>query len=92
MGILTAVFGGFENKFAHDHGLWIYIIILKFTDQKSSTPVINSIYELFLWKYTLIHVSVSLSLQIQIAPYIYVIRPLLFIYIFSLVLERSPEL
>lgn len=49
MGTSIEVFNGFQTKFAHDQG---YGNILRFTDQRSSPPVVNYIHKLLVYKYT----------------------------------------
>lgn len=50
MATSIEVFNGFQTKFAHDQ---CYGNILRFTDQRSSPPVVNYIHKLLVYKYTL---------------------------------------
>lgn len=69
MGVSTAFLIDFKI-FAHDQRLWRYVIILKFVDQKSSIPLVNYTYELFVYKYILMCISISAKRRVYLSIYL----------------------
>lgn len=49
--------------------VWKCMIVLKFTDQKSFPPVINYMYKLFVYRYTL-HTSIYIYIDLFLYNYI----------------------